>query len=91
MAVSHRLLATGAWPVVLFAVLVSFFNGEDLSNAYGKDRPNVVIVLVDDMGWSDIGCYGSEIPTPHLDALAGIYVSRSFTTRVAARRRGRHC
>lgn len=34
------------------------------------DRPNVVVILVDDMGWSDIGCYGSEIPTPHLDALA---------------------
>ena len=33
-------------------------------------RPNVVIILVDDMGWSDIGCYGGEIPTPNLDALA---------------------
>ena len=34
-------------------------------------RPNVVVVLVDDMGWSDIGPYGGEIPTPNLDALAG--------------------
>jgi len=34
------------------------------------ERPNVVVILVDDMGFSDIGCYGSEIPTPHLDALA---------------------
>ncbi len=34
------------------------------------DRPNIVVVMVDDMGFSDIGCYGSEIPTPHLDALA---------------------
>ena len=33
-------------------------------------RPNVVVVLVDDMGWSDIGPYGGEIPTPNLDALA---------------------
>ena len=35
-----------------------------------RGRPNVVIILVDDMGWSDIGPYGGEIPTPHLDALA---------------------
>jgi len=33
-------------------------------------RPNVVIVLVDDMGFSDLGCYGSEIDTPNIDALA---------------------
>jgi arylsulfatase len=34
------------------------------------ERPNVVVVLIDDVGFSDIGCYGSEIPTPHVDALA---------------------
>ncbi|MFI6477903.1 arylsulfatase [Nonomuraea sp. NPDC050663] len=33
--------------------------------------PNVVVVLVDDVGFADLGCYGSEIPTPHLDELAG--------------------
>ncbi len=32
--------------------------------------PNIVIVYMDDMGWSDPGCYGSEIATPHIDALA---------------------
>jgi arylsulfatase A-like enzyme len=34
------------------------------------DRPNVVVLLSDDMGFSDLGCYGGEIRTPHLDALA---------------------
>lgn len=33
-------------------------------------RPNLVVFLADDMGYSDLGCYGGEIQTPHLDALA---------------------
>ncbi|MCL3779531.1 arylsulfatase [Prolixibacteraceae bacterium JC049] len=33
-------------------------------------RPNVIVILADDMGYSDLGCYGSEISTPNLDALA---------------------
>lgn len=33
-------------------------------------RPNFLIVLTDDMGFSDIGCYGSEIRTPNVDELA---------------------
>jgi arylsulfatase len=34
-------------------------------------RPNVIIILADDMGYSDLGCMGSEIQTPNLDRLAG--------------------
>jgi arylsulfatase len=34
------------------------------------ERPNILIILADDLGHTDIGCYGSEIRTPHLDALA---------------------
>jgi len=33
-------------------------------------RPNILLILVDDMGWGDLGCQGSEISTPNIDALA---------------------
>ncbi|MEO7717041.1 MAG: arylsulfatase [Capsulimonas sp.] len=41
------------------------------SQAAPEKKPNIVVILVDDMGYSDIGCYGGEIKTPNLDKLAG--------------------
>ena len=45
-------------------------------------RPNIIVILVDDMGFSDIGCYGSEIPTPNLDHLAatGLRFTQFYNT-----------
>ncbi|PWU20707.1 MAG: arylsulfatase [Verrucomicrobia bacterium] len=45
-------------------------------------KPNIIILLVDDMGFSDIGCYGSEIPTPNLDRLAaeGLRFTQFYNT-----------
>ncbi|WP_394794714.1 arylsulfatase [Armatimonas sp.] len=52
--------------VVLMAAL--FFPHP--ARARGETKPNIIVILVDDMGFADLGCYGSEIPTPNLDALA---------------------
>ncbi|VTR99976.1 arylsulfatase [Tuwongella immobilis] len=46
------------------------------------ERPNIVVILSDDMGFSDIGCYGGEIATPNLDALAnnGLRFTQCYNT-----------
>lgn len=42
----------------------------ELGKTLPKNRPNIVLIMADDLGFSDLGCYGSEIETPNLDALA---------------------
>ena len=62
-------LKTVGLGVAVFA-LSGFATAQLNSTASGK-RPNIVLIMADDMGFSDIGCYGSEIETPNLDKLAG--------------------
>ena len=47
-----------------------------------KSRPNIILIMSDDMGYSDIGCYGGEIHTPNLDGLAegGIRFTQFYNT-----------
>ncbi len=57
-------------PIVLSFALIGalfFFSSLSISAA---EKPNILLVLADDLGYSDLSCYGSEIQTPHIDALA---------------------
>ena len=41
--------------------------------ASSEKRPNVMLVILDDTGWADLGCFGSEIATPAIDSLAAAH------------------
>src|SRR5262245_58031287 len=64
---------------ILFAGLVF---ASSIANAAERTRPNVVVILADDLGYSDIGCYGGEIETPVLDRLAknGLRFTQFYNT-----------
>lgn len=48
--------------------LILFLSFQNIS--FAQKKPNIIVILADDMGYSDLGCYGGEIPTPNLDKLA---------------------
>ncbi|MDO8943656.1 MAG: sulfatase-like hydrolase/transferase, partial [Desulfobacterales bacterium] len=52
------------------------------AGASGTKPPNIIVILADDMGFSDIGCYGGEIATPNLDGLAqgGLRFTQFYNT-----------
>ena len=53
-----------------------------LANDSATEKPNIIVIMSDDMGYSDIGCYGGEINTPNLDKLAanGLRYSQFYNT-----------
>jgi len=67
--------------VTLIGVLLVTFIISFAQNVSNDRRPNIVIILADDMGFSDIGSFGSEIKTPSMDALAadGVRFTQFYT------------
>ena len=60
-------------PACLIALLAAILSasGPVCEMSQAADRPNVVLILADDMGYGDLGCYGCpDIRTPHIDTLA---------------------
>ncbi len=64
----------------LLFVLLSFSAAMAAENS--PARPNILLILADDLGFSDLGCYGGEIPTPNLDKLAtgGLRYSAAYNS-----------
>ncbi len=56
--------------IISFALLFSIFNSCNSTSESAK-KPNIILILVDDLGYGDLGCYGSKVNlTPHIDQLA---------------------
>ena len=66
----------------LFALLLFVAPCWPCRSAVSAPRPNVLIIMADDLGFSDIGCYGGEIETPNLDRLAknGLRFTQFYNT-----------
>ena len=73
-----------ALAVSLGMVSLAGCGGSHEKTASTPVKPNIILILADDMGYSDLGCFGSEIHTPVLDSLAanGLVMSRFIPERM---------
>ncbi|MFN8354390.1 MAG: arylsulfatase [Spirosomataceae bacterium] len=71
--------------IILFSFLIVSFGGWGLF-AQTPQKPNIILVMVDDMGYSDLGAYGSEIQTSNIDKLAygGLRLKEFYNNSICA-------
>ncbi|RUL87815.1 arylsulfatase [Tautonia sociabilis] len=85
-SVAHRLPGHRVRPLALAFALALLAAPEiarpEPADAPAPERPNIVIIMADDLGFSDLGCFGGEIETPNLDRLAanGLRLSQFYNT-----------
>ena len=74
----------------MVAIFIMAFIGVSAKSSFaqpGPDvRPNILLIVADDLGYADLGCYGGEIKTPNIDALStnGILFTRFHTSPLCA-------
>lgn len=76
------LIVTAVWLSHTWSGVALAADGAASQAAPAPSRPNVLLILADDLGFSDIGCYGGEIATPNLDRLAmnGLRMTQMYNT-----------
>lgn len=72
------------WFFVVCASLVAFLANPMAASA--KDRPNIVFIMADDLGWADVAFHEGNVPTPHLDKLAegGLELAQHYVAPVCS-------
>lgn len=63
-------------------LIALFFVFQNVCSSFAQNKPNIILILVDDMGYSDLGCTGGEINTPNIDNLAkeGLLFTNFYNT-----------
>ena len=72
----------GTFLRVSACLIMGLVVGRLTQSVHAESQPNILVILSDDMGYSDVGCYGGEIETPTLDRLAhnGIRFTQFYNT-----------
>ena len=71
-----------AWKSALLLTCLTVLAANSFSAEIKTSPPNIIVILADDLGFSDLGCFGSEISTPNLDRMAagGLRMTQFYTT-----------